>query len=191
MGLSTQDHAFGSVAYWHSCYHAEMIWFRGWWTYLRTLTYTHSKSTWRHASHVCLFLLNVIKCCSDTAWCWLWWKKGALAPLLLLDLWWFIQRLPHGMPQKCVLPRYQLLLRSQEQVLLKSPPSHIQDVQPPSQWIGEWDFLNHVFLLFGQLYFSSFLLWCAESSGYCTAPWQSCVGPEWWRKAENGEWESK
>lgn len=61
------------------------------------------------------------------------------------------------------------------------------------QWIGAWDFLNHVFLLFGQLYFSSFFLFFydVQSSGYCTALWQGCVGPEWWRKAENREWESK
>lgn len=78
MGLSIQDHTFGSVAYWHSCCHAEMIRFQGWWTYLRTLTYAHAKSTCRHTKHVCLFLLNVIKCCSDAAWYWLLWNKGAL-----------------------------------------------------------------------------------------------------------------
>lgn len=75
LGLCTRDHAFGSIAYWHSCYRDEMIRFQGWWIYLRTLTYAHTKSTRRHA-HVWLFLLNVIKCCSDTAWYWLWLKKG-------------------------------------------------------------------------------------------------------------------
>lgn len=64
-----------------------------------TYTYTHTKGTWRHTSHVCLFLLNVVKCCLDTAWYWLWWNKSALALLLLPDLWWFIQRLPHRMLQ--------------------------------------------------------------------------------------------
>lgn len=29
MGLSAQDHTFGSFEYWHSCYHAEMIRFQG------------------------------------------------------------------------------------------------------------------------------------------------------------------
>lgn len=93
MGLSAPGHTFGPVAYWHSCYRRRK-WSDsgGWWTYLRTLADVH-------ASHVCLLLLNVIKCSSDTAGCWLWWNSGALALLLSLDLRWFIQRLPHRMLQ--------------------------------------------------------------------------------------------
>lgn len=152
MGLGIQDHTFGSFACWHSCYHAEMIRFQGWWICLRTLTYSHRKITWRHTSNVCLFLLNVIEHCSDTAWYWLWWNKGALALCCCLTYGGYGGFLAISC---CWDPQNRSYLN------LCRPHPRCTTL---SQWIGAWDFLNHVFLLFGQLYFSSFFfsfLWCA------------------------------
>lgn len=157
MGLSTQDHTFGCVAYWHSCYHAEMIWFQGWWTYLRTLTYTHTESPRRHTSHVCLFLLNVIKRCSDTAWCWLWWNKGALALCCCLTY--------CGLFRGCLTGCYKVYASTLSAAAVIANTGVLGSCMPHprcvnlSRWIGELDFLNHVFLLFRHLHFSNFFFY--------------------------------
>lgn len=102
----TQDHTLGSVAYWHSCYHTGMIWFQGWWMYPRelhqqththTLLYTHKKRVQAHVTCV-FFTLHVIKCCSDAAWCWLWWREGG-ASLPFVFVW------PHSQCV-CAYPRF-------------------------------------------------------------------------------------
>lgn len=159
MGLSIQDHTSGSIAYWHSCCHAEMIRFQGWWTYLHTLTYTHTKSTWRHTQHVCLFLLNVIKCCSDTAWCWLWWNKSAL-PFVFAWL-----TVVHSEAASQDATKVYASSLSAAAVINKQVfKNHLSRCLPHSRRTTRANekendiFLIVFFFLFGQLHFSSFFL---------------------------------
>lgn len=148
---------------------AAVIRFQGWWTFVRTLTYTHSQHM--ETRITCLFLQNVIKSCSDTAWRGLCWNGGALPSLFLPELSWFIQRLPHTTLQPaCFFAPSKL----QNRFISMPHHCHLQDVQP---WAkpGGWDFcfpfictthtlLAPFFMTCSRLVTVQFLCWVTEKS---------------------------
>lgn len=154
-------------------------WYQGYSTYLRTPTHTC-----RHTQHIYLSLVNVIKRCSDTAWYWLWWSEGTLALCCCLTY--------DGSFRGCLTGCYKMKNLLTEKYAsspsapatitkegvsgsLKSTPDTFKLYKPvPANRMGFFK-IRFSFYFHNSTFLAYFFKWRAESSGYCTAPRQSCA----------------